>query len=60
MKDALHLRISTAFIDEERIENCHQHVKAIKRLYTSGGGNQHACREMLVARRMNDRVLSCG
>ena len=60
LEHALHLRISTAFIDEEKIENCHQHVKAIKRLYTSGAGNQHACREMLVGRRMNDRVLSCG
>ena len=46
--------------DEERIENCHQHVKGMKRLYHSGSGNQHGCREMLVGRRMNDRVLSSG
>ena len=35
-------------------------VKAMKRLYSGGAGNQHGCREMLVGRRMNDRVLSCG
>ena len=52
--------MSTAFVDEERIENCNQHVKGTKRLYHSGCGNQHGCREMLVGRRMNDRVLSCG
>ena len=46
--------------DEERIENCHQHVQGMKRLYHSGSGNQHGCREMLVGRRMNDRVLSSG
>ena len=60
LEHALYLRISTAFIDEERIENCHQHVKAVKRLYTAGSGNQYGCREMLVGRRINDRVLSCG
>ena len=52
--------ISTAFVDEERIENVNQHVKGAKRLYHSGAGNQYGCREMLVGRRMNDRVLSCG
>ena len=60
LEHALHLRISPAFFDEERIENCHQHVKGMKRLYHSGTGNQHGCREMLVGRRMNDRVLSSG
>ena len=60
LEHALHLRISPAFFDEERIENCHQHVKGMKRLYHSGSGNQHGCREMLVGRRMNDRVLSSG
>ena len=60
VEHALHLRISPAFFDEERIENCHQHVKGMKRLYHSGSGNQHGCREMLVGRRMNDRVLSSG
>ena len=52
--------MSTAFVDEERIENVNQHVKGAKRLYHSGAGNQYGCREMLVGRRMNDRVLSCG
>lgn len=60
LEHALHLRISPAFFDEERIENCHQHVKGMKRLYHIGAGNQHGCREMLVGRRMNDRVLSSG
>ena len=60
LEHALHLRISPVFFDEERIENCHQHVKGMKRLYHSGSGNQHGCREMLVGRRMNDRVLSSG
>ena len=52
--------MSTAFVDEERIENCNAHVKGTDRLYNSGAGNQYGCREMLVGRRMNNRVLSCG